>query len=200
METPDRLPVLSAEIDDDELMALAVADPQDEGYQPWQIDTVRMAEWAMRKVSQAEAEIFDAKQHAEYWHHEIDEWLIKATSRAQTTSRFLGHHLEEFALAVRITSDHKLKTVELPAGVVNTRADKAKVVVVDETKLIEWCEVNLNAAVKIDKSILVSELRKHVEIASDGMSDPVVVDPVTGELVPGVDVMPERVTAKVVTR
>lgn len=149
--------------------------------QPWAIPDIGAADWAMRKLVAAQtaraaylAQAAEWQRIAEAFNHTID---------------FFTDRLAEWGIAQRDVID--MKTIKLPTGSIATRENKPRVVVDNADVLLEWARTNAPDAIKIVESVLISKLP--TAIANDGT----VVDPESGEIIPGVGVDPGGITATV---
>lgn len=195
------LPVLSEVLSPAELKR-AMADPQDVEYRRWQIEDLRGADWAMRKLAAAKAYIAEAQHAADLWTAEIDDWYRRTTVKAASTVAYMEAALVEYALGRRDETGEK--RLALPGGEVQTVESQPRVVVSDEDAAIKWAEESGHwEAVQLRKSFLVSKIRDAVKVVTwideDGETY-AVVDVATGEFVPGLDVVPGRVSGSVVVR
>lgn len=160
----------------------------------WAITDTGSAEWAMRHVAAAEAAMAQDEAQADEWKRKIDAWYATRTAKLVATQAFFAGHLERYALALR-EANPKSKTLTLPSGKVQTSYVGARVEIADPDMVVEWLESAGHAdAVKVTKKPLVSELRDHVWPVAVGGEYRAVDD--DGEVVPGVYVAPEHVTAK----
>jgi hypothetical protein len=87
------------------------------------------AEWAMRKLAAAEAELEELRLRAEDWKERIQAWFDQAARRPQRSAAFFTGHLESYAVARREATG--AATVTLPSGVVRTSGRKPAAEVAD---------------------------------------------------------------------
>lgn len=118
----------------------------------------------------------------------IREWAARADRPLATRAEYLEMLLQQFALAERAAG--RGKSLTTPYARVATREVAGRWVVSGEA--LEWAEVHRPDLVKVTRSLPVSEVRGALTVTPEG-----VVDPSSGELVPGVTVEPGRVTATV---
>lgn len=134
------------------------------------------AEWAMRHVAAAEAELATLRAAADEYHAQIDEWFDDASRRARTTAAFFAPHLEHYQRRRREMTDDA--TLKLPSGVVKTRKYQPSIEVDDEAAVIAWAErVGLDAVlVKRDPKLKKAELNRlaRARVVTDG--DGAIVD------------------------
>lgn len=132
----------------------------------WQVTDDRSAEWAMRHVAQAEAELAQLRAQADEWRQRIDTWFVQRARPLQATVGFMAGHVERYALAKR-EANPKAKTLTLPSGVVRTSYVAPKVEVADPDEVVAWAKrVGATLVVKTKEEPLVSQLR---EVAGPGL-------------------------------
>jgi hypothetical protein len=141
------------------------SDTLPEPAQRWIIDGTGSAEWAMRHVAAADAQIAALAAQAEEWRERIDAWLERESSRPQATRAFFVGHLERYALNLR-AADPAAKTLSLPSGRVTTVGRVPRVIVTDEEAAVEWARTNAPDAIteRIVTSIPLAELRRYVAV------------------------------------
>lgn len=150
----------------------------------WQIENVGQADWAMRKVA-------ELRQIEQGYRDEIDRWT-DALRRARRASEWFTERLQQWGMRERGAR----ASFVLAHGTVATRKSNARIVVVSDDDAIGWARTHCPAAIKTTESFLVSKLDGTVQIVRGPDDDWRVVD-ANGELVPGLGVLPEHVTASV---
>lgn len=103
----------------------------------WEIEHPGEAAWAMAHVAAATAEIEMHQANYDEWRARLDAWLDHTTRRARQTREFFTGHLGRWALANRTD---KVKSFELPAGKVTTKAGSVTLEVEDQDLLFEWLD------------------------------------------------------------
>lgn len=163
----------------------------------WRIRTDDDAEWALRHLAEARAELERLRQQSLRWQERIEAWFRQAAREPARRAEFFQAHAEWYGRRCRAEGR---KSVKLPSGTIATRSTPAAAVIADPVALVEWAREALPEAVRVREDVLVSTLRK----LTDHDGERVVVkrvDPATGELtldeVPGAVVEPEHVTVKV---
>lgn len=153
------------------------------------IDTPEKAAWAMRKyrvLAQRKAQMHAL---AEAEHRRIEEWLSRVTEPIVGSMDFYTGHLEAWAMSERANGR---KTTDLPDGKVATR-QTAVTVAVDKSVFIEWAtEANRLDMLRISYTPDMTAIKDAV--VTNGLD---VIDPITGEVIPGLSPVPERVTVKI---
>lgn len=130
----------------------------------WRVTDNGSAEWAMRHVAQAEAELAHLRQQADEWRAPIDAWLERQSRPLLALRAFMGAHLERYALERR-EANPKAKTLTLPSGRVLTSYVPPKVVVTDQDQLVEWAVANrVDQAVRVKREPALSDLRNLVTV------------------------------------
>lgn len=151
--------------------AADLADPASEPDDPalpeaarrWRITDDGSAEWAMRHVAGAEADLERLGAQAADWAERISEWFRHQSKPLLAKRAFFQAHLERYALEVR-AADPKRKSVVLPSGVVKTHASSPRVQVADPEAALAWAREHDPAAVKVVEDVLVSKL-EHAHVA-----------------------------------
>lgn len=114
---------------------------------PWRIDTLGQADWAMRRLA-------EARDFAQRYEDEVALWTA-ALKKIGRVGSWFEDRLKEWAVAER-TKDRK--TFAVAHGTVATRESKPRIVVEDEKAAVEWALTYAPAAVKVERSLLVSQL------------------------------------------
>lgn len=115
----------------------------DETAPRWAISDLGGAEWAMRHVAEADAELASLGAQRDEWVRRIGAWFDQATAGQLARRAFFAGHLERWGVAQRLATGKATFTV--PSGVVRTRETKPKVAVRDEAAIIEWADSVLDA-------------------------------------------------------
>lgn len=188
-------------------MTAAELDPWDEDLakepaEPWEIHDDAEANWALRKIYQAEREIERVNANAQ---REVERILLSrdaAVQSAQQTVSFMKLHLIHYRRKLEEADPTLPKTYRLPAGVLSRRKGPSRYVVTDEKAFIEWAERNDPDAYR--RTPLVSALDnpnyrcvgEQKESSDVEQRSPIVTT--SGELVPGVERVrePDRYSCK----
>lgn len=133
-------------------------------------------ERSLRYLDHLSREDTEAKQQADVWRREIDDWESQRRGSISAKATAVVVALEAFGMARRRESG--VKAFDYPSGRIETRKGRDKVTVTDEAALLAWCESEAPDAVKVVKSVLVSKLPEHTIV--DGRLL------VSGELIPGI--------------
>lgn len=146
----------------------------------WTITNMALAEWAMAKLGEAEAQITMLTEQRNTQMERAQDWWARTVKAPQRQAAFFRGHLAEYALQVRADTRDRTKTLLLPNGEVPTRKSATpEVVISDDAALIAWARKNAEAIVKVTYKVNVTDLRK-IATAKDGKA--VTAD---GELIPG---------------
>lgn len=134
----------------------------------WAVVDDGAAEWSMRHVASATAEIEKLRLQADEWEARIHAWFTQRAKPLEAKVAFMTSHLERYAL-YRRSVDEKAKTLTLPSGKVRTTESSPKVVLdagnpksTGRPESIEWAEANAPDAIQTIRKLLVSDLRHHV--------------------------------------
>lgn len=88
----------------------------------FRVDEDGKAEWALRKLAAAEADVERLRLQAEDWTARITAWFQQAAKRPVQTVAYMTGQLERYALDRR--EETGAATLTLPSGVVSTREQK----------------------------------------------------------------------------
>ena len=161
----------------------------------WRVRTDDDAEWALRRIAAANADLEALHEKAKRWTEQITGWFEQAAREPARTAEFFTAQVERYAMAER--REHDRKSVRLPSGKFSTRQSAEALEILDDDKVLAWAHIHAPDVVRLRADVLVSSLRGCLSPAeSEGKW--VVVE--TGEVVdlpPGVLVRPARVIPKV---
>ncbi len=165
---PDGAP----DLDDDETAAL------------WQVADDFAANWALRKVGQANRELVRLQEAAEHEIAAINQWLEAASAPHLRTVSFFTGRLVDYRRHLEDENPDLPLTYKLPGGALTRRAGRARTVLLDEDALVEWATANHPEAVA--RKALPSKVTRADRFTTNENGD--VVDTSTGEIVPGLRV------------
>lgn len=95
----------------------------------WVPTDEREAEWAMRKLAEAQAEIERRQLHLQGYIDEMQGWFERVTREPQRVARAMEAKLVLYALSERV--ENKRATIQLPSGVAKTTKTGGTVKVID---------------------------------------------------------------------
>lgn len=154
-------------VDPDALAAdVAAGEPTDllpPALRGWRIDGPGTAEWAMRHVARADAELAELAEQAEEWRDRIGYWFTQASGPLLARRAFMTAHLERYALEVR-DADPRRKSISVPSGTVKTRSSSRAVEIVDPAMILDWARAFAPDVIQRTERVLVSDLRDVVTI------------------------------------
>ena len=162
-----------------------------ESREHWKPENDDQANWCLEKISEAKAEIMDARAFYEAKKRQLDQWLentIAPYNRdCEHFEALLAGYAEE-ALAGK-----KKWTISLPGGKLGFRKVPAKIDR-DEAALLSFAESGAPEFIKVKKSVDWAGLKKSCRVDGGHM---VTAD---GEIVPGVTVteLPDKFVCEVV--
>lgn len=145
----------------------------DTNKQPWSITDDRTADWAMRKIQELDADTAAWKRHYEMLAAKVEQQNEAAKER-------LMEHLRRYFEMVPHHTTRTQESYALPAGKIGVKA-VAPGYVRDDVALLPWVRENHTSLVQVKESVNWVELKKRLTI-TDGL----VVDTETGEIIPGV--------------
>jgi len=139
------------------------------------IDSLDKANWAIAKIVRAERAIAQRQAVAEAYLDKVRKWLDDANKADISTVDAMTEMLKPWA-TVEIAKGTGAKHVKLLGGEIGYRQSPASLEVNDEAAAIAWAEENCTEAVKIEKRLIKTPLKKLI------MEN--------GECPPGVEVKP----------
>lgn len=142
----------------------------------WLIQDDGQAEWAMRHLAEADANLAALNEQAAAYLARITAWHEAARHRVTTRRIFFAGHLEAWAMKERQATGRK--SFPLPSGTVRTTLPtKPTVDVVDEPAVVEWAAGNLEDdqyAEVVKSTVRLTQFRALTGVA-DGVTDRLVV-------------------------
>ena len=162
----------------------------------WRVRTDDDAEWALRRIAAANADLEALHEKAKRWTEQITGWFEQAAREPARTAEFFTAQVERYAMAER--REHNRKSVRLPSGKFSTRSVPGALEIVDEAEVLEWAKAVMPDAVRVREDVQVSMLRHLVGPIAEVDGKWVATD--TGEVLDlpaGTHVRPARVTPKV---
>lgn len=155
----------------------------------FRIDTPEQAAWAMRKYRALAQKAKRNSDLAAAEHARIDAWLQRVNATVETEMEFFAAHLEGYAHKERAQGR---KSVQLPDGTISTRSQKASITV-DKSTFIQWAlEAKREDLLRVSYAPDLETIKTTTVV--DGGS---VIDVASGEILPGVEPSPERVTVSI---
>lgn len=166
----------------------------------YRVTSIAEAEWAMRRLAEAEAQIEAITRQAHEWVAEIEAWAAKESARPEATAAYFRGLLTEYLRDLR-AEDPTTATVRLPSGAIESTAKKPAPKITDPDALVEWARQHRPDAVETVTTHKVpaataKRLGHIVEFDSDdGTTRMFVTD--DGEPIPGVTVTPPELSVRV---
>jgi hypothetical protein len=197
------MPALLPEMGDQPLSETEVADEIDRYHRgepllpeqtvPWSVGDERAAEWALRKLARLRAEMQEAEDQADEYRSQVDAWLADRTHGARRSAAYFENVLRNWAIGNRT---EECKSFKLPSGTVKTRAGSLTVEIDDEEKFCTWAlEHGRHDLLNVKPARAAI---RHQLAPAEG-AEPILVDPQTGEIIPGVVLVRGDVSATVET-
>jgi hypothetical protein len=166
----------------------------------FRVDDDYKAEWAMRKLAAAQAEIDALEAERDRQRAELDAWFDRRIRPSLRTLSFMEGLLIGYGMD---QAEEGRKTVDLPSGKIRAtdRRETPRIVIDDPTAVSMWAEETLDFETISEivppqpPKVLVSKLGANVMVTETDLG-PIVVD-VNGVPVPGVHVEYGDLTVKV---
>lgn len=180
----------------DHLAAAYEAPEDDDGRAAFRVNSPDAAEWACRKLAQVQQQIADADSQAATEIRRINDWREHeqrhlAPARDFFESLLIDWHrrLCDAELAEAGSWDKvRHKTRRLPSGEVSARLAPDSWAATDEPAFIAWAKTEWPGLVKTKESANIAQAKTVLRAEST-----TAIDPLTGELVPGITVTPGEV-------
>ncbi|WP_270441328.1 host-nuclease inhibitor Gam family protein [Acidaminococcus provencensis] len=162
-----------------------------ENREHWKPENDDQANWCLEKISEAKAEIMDARAFYEAKKRQLDQWLENTIAPYNRDCEHFEALLAGYA--EESLAGKKKRTISLPGGKFGFRKVPAKIDR-DATALLAFVESGAPEFIKVKKSFDWAGLKKSCRVDGDHM---VTAD---GEIVPGVTVteQPDKFVCEVI--
>ncbi len=150
--------------------------------EPFTVKDDKSADWALRKIREHEAHIAEVEAFAEERIHEIQAWAESATKSARDSIQYLSGLLEAYHRQL-FAANPTLKTIKLPAGELQLRQQQPQFNR-DNDRLLAWLKANRPEFVRVAEEPDWANVKRTFAVHNGRL-----VDPDTGEVVDGVDVV-----------
>jgi hypothetical protein len=115
------------------------------------------AEWVLERIAAAEADALRDKALLDSVKERLESKIRASESRAEWLRGRFGEELSEFARAE--LQGGKSKTLKMTWGSLSFRSKPSALKIVDQEKAVKWAEAYVPESVKVEKKVLVSQLR-----------------------------------------
>ncbi len=150
--------------------------------EPFTVKDDKSADWALRKIREHEAHIAQVEEFAEAQVDEILAWAESATKSARDSIQYLSGLLEAYHRQL-FAENPTLKTIKLPAGEIQLRQQQPQYNR-DNDRLLAWLKANRPEFVRVAEAPDWANAKQTFTVHNGRL-----VDPDTGEVVDGVDVV-----------
>jgi len=157
----------------------------------FRVDGIATATWACRKLRDVEVQRAKIRATAQAEIDRIQLWAAAQDDALARDAHWFEGLLTDYALRLRADTGGRTKSVSTPYGVVKTR-ESTVTWDIDQDTVLAWAKTGRPELVKVVESLRLSDAKKALKVA-DGL----VIDPATGEAVPGVRILPGGLTASV---
>lgn len=137
------------------------------------------ASWAMRKLAQAKRALLDIEEQARREEARIEAWCDEAEKAPTRDYQYFDALLREYHKRT-LDGDSTLRTLVLPAGTLRARKAPDSWQAADVAAFLKWAKAQRPALVRTKEEPNIAEAKRVLEARGPG-----VVDPQTGEIVPG---------------
>ena len=151
--------------------------------EPFRVKDEKTADWALRKIREHEAHIAQVEEFAEAQVDEILAWAESATKSARDSIQYLSGLLEAYHRQL-FAENPTLKTIKLPAGEIQLRQQQPQYNR-DNDRLLDWLKANDRPGlIRIKMEPDWAKVKQAFTVNNGRL-----IDPETGEVVDGVDVV-----------
>lgn len=158
----------------------------DEGFR---VDSVEKASVVMRKYRRLAQKLQQNVALAQAEHDRIDRWLENTSAPIQGQMEFLQAHLEAWAMQQRAEGN---KSVSLPDGSIKTRKQEHRYEI-DKSTFLAWAqEAKRDDLMRVSYAPNMNAIKESVLVDAGN-----VIDPASGEVIPGVMPLPDRVSVTI---
>lgn len=147
------------------------------------IDSEEKADWALRKIKEAENNIEKIEEFAEHQIRQIENWKAKQTEDHYYNIGNLQSLLAEY-LRNKRKEDPEFKSITLPNGNVGFRRNQSKWIYNDDVVLEALENENMTDFIKVEKKLDKRLIKKAFEVMGDK-----VINPDTGEVIEGIEIV-----------
>jgi len=159
----------------------------DEGFR---IDSPEKASVVMRKYRKLAQRKARNERLAQSEHDRIDRWLSGLSASVDSQMEFLEAHLSAYAIGERANG---IKSVPLPDGTIRTK-QVGVTFDVDKAVFLDWAQTE-----KRDDLMRVTYAPDMPAIKNSVIADgSQAIDPLSGEVIPGLQPVPERLSVTIV--
>lgn len=160
--------------------------PQEQDRERFRVTNDEQATWAMRKATAARTRLDEITRIAEGEIERIKEWAEHESREPMRDLDYFEHLLTQYGAEQR---EQGRKTISTPYGSVKSRIGQSRYVFSDKQQFIEWARQHRPDWIAVKEEPSLSALHDANVLAS--------ADPDTGEVIPGLEVEPPKVTFKV---
>ena len=150
--------------------------------EPFRVKDEKTADWALRKIREHEAHVAQVEEFAEAQVDEILAWAESATKSARDSIQYLSGLLEAYHRQL-FAANPTLKTIKLPAGEIQLRQQQPQFNR-DNDRLLAWLKAHRPEFVRVEEAPDWANVKRTFAVHNGRL-----VDPDTGEVVDGVDVV-----------
>ncbi len=146
---------MSTDIGDEDLQVI-LPEPAD----GFHIDNDEKANWLVKKI----VGTYVMEERAQQW---SEKEKRRACREREFFFRRFGNELEQWLQQKLQAENGRRKSIALPAGVVGYRTESARMQIIDEAKLLDWCRRALPDAVKVSETVLRSAVADHIRATGE---------------------------------
>jgi hypothetical protein len=126
--------------------------------EPFVIDSLAKADWAVSRILEAESRIARRAALASELHARIDAWLTKASAADNDSISYLSLLLRPF-VEIEVSTQRRSRSLVLPSGTAQLRKLPDRLDIVDRDAALSYCETSHPEAVIVKKDLSRSALK-----------------------------------------
>ena len=172
-----------------------LADNVDDTPEHYEILDDGAAAWAMRKLQRLRRQQATNAAIAAAEIEKIEAWLSDVNRSLDMNATYFEAILGHYALRCRQNPDDGRKSISLPAGKIATRIPSAHWHI-DPAEFVPWAEAHRPDLLRVKVDPSLSEIKRALAAVVDAPTSDV-VDPDSGEIVPGVRISSGDISATV---
>lgn len=180
---------LAGEVDDLDL-------PNDVEREHFEILDDGAAAWAMRKLQRVRRQQATNQAIADEEIEKIRSWLGDVNHGLERSATYFEAILSHYALRCRQDPDDGRKSISLPAGKIATRVPSPHWHI-NADEFVPWAETHRPDLLRVKVDPALSEIKRAFAPVFDAVPTSDVVDPDSGEIIPGIRISSGDIAATV---
>lgn len=142
----------------DEVLLPELVDNQSS--EPFQVSSIETANWALRKLLDAQHQLAKLRDAAKSFKARVDRWFEESSKEAKGSVEFFESLLRPWVQSELQKRSGRSKTIPLPSGTVGLRKLPDRVDVSDPEIALQYCAESLPEAVVIKRDVSKTVIKK----------------------------------------